>query len=173
MTSGLLENCYGVRIEIRPKATSTTLFLATLIALQLIYQTRSTVASRFAPFRLLPIPPPLRFRLWRLVQNTKPASTLQGVFSGTCRQGGSRAARAPSSRSRIVRGVPRLQPGRVRANGQTRFATMAGNYLSSNDKRLHFGPGSARSASGEMAWPQAETEFHEALKQRIGYVATG
>src|SRR6184192_776219 len=28
---------------------------------------------------------------------------------------------------------------RVRVNGQTRFATTAGSYLSANDKRLHFG----------------------------------
>src|SRR6202162_2774100 len=32
---------------------------------------------------------------------------------------------------------------RVQVNGQTRFATAAGSYLSSNDKRLHFGLGSA------------------------------
>lgn len=42
---------------------------------------------------------------------------------------------------------------RVRVNGQTRFATMAGSYLSSNDKRLHSGLGSATTASVEVAWP--------------------
>jgi hypothetical protein len=42
---------------------------------------------------------------------------------------------------------------RVRVNGQTRYATTAGSYLSSNDKRLHFGLGSATIASVEVAWP--------------------
>jgi enediyne biosynthesis protein E4 len=42
---------------------------------------------------------------------------------------------------------------RVRVNGQTRYATAAGSYLSSNDKRLHFGLGSARTASVEVVWP--------------------
>jgi hypothetical protein len=42
---------------------------------------------------------------------------------------------------------------RVRVNGQTRYATTTGSYLSSNDKRLHFGLGSARTASVEVVWP--------------------
>jgi hypothetical protein len=42
---------------------------------------------------------------------------------------------------------------KVKVNGQTRFATSAGSYLSSNDKRLHFGLGSAESAKVEIAWP--------------------
>lgn len=42
---------------------------------------------------------------------------------------------------------------RVRINGQTRFATATGSYLSSNDKRLHFGLGSAQSARVEIFWP--------------------
>lgn len=42
---------------------------------------------------------------------------------------------------------------RVRVNGQTRFATAAGSYLCSNDKRLHFGLGSAETATVEVAWP--------------------
>jgi hypothetical protein len=42
---------------------------------------------------------------------------------------------------------------RVRVNGQIRFATAAGSYLSSNDKRLHFGLGSAESADIEINWP--------------------
>jgi len=42
---------------------------------------------------------------------------------------------------------------RVRVNGQTRFATSAGSYVSSSDKRLHFGLGSAASASVEVLWP--------------------
>jgi hypothetical protein len=42
---------------------------------------------------------------------------------------------------------------RVRVNGQTRFATAAGSYLSSNDKRLHFGLGLAETAEIEVLWP--------------------
>jgi len=42
---------------------------------------------------------------------------------------------------------------RVQVNGQTRFATAAGSYLSSNDKRLHFGLGSAQAADIEIRWP--------------------
>ena len=42
---------------------------------------------------------------------------------------------------------------RVRVNGQTRFATTAGSYLSASDKRLHFGLGSAETAKIEIAWP--------------------
>jgi hypothetical protein len=41
----------------------------------------------------------------------------------------------------------------VRVNGQTRFATAAGSYLSSNDKRLHFGLGSAETADIQIKWP--------------------
>jgi len=42
---------------------------------------------------------------------------------------------------------------RVRVNGQTRFATSAGSYLSSSDKRLHFGLGNAETARIEISWP--------------------
>jgi len=42
---------------------------------------------------------------------------------------------------------------RVQVNGQVRFATAAGSYLSSNDKRLHFGLGSAATADIEIRWP--------------------
>lgn len=42
---------------------------------------------------------------------------------------------------------------RVRVNGQTRVATTAGSYLSANDKRVHFGLGSARVANVELTWP--------------------
>jgi enediyne biosynthesis protein E4 len=42
---------------------------------------------------------------------------------------------------------------RVNVNGQTRYATTAGSYLSANDKRLHFGLGSATTATMEIAWP--------------------
>jgi len=42
---------------------------------------------------------------------------------------------------------------RVRVNGQTRFATSGGSYLSASDKRLHFGLGSATTATVDIAWP--------------------
>ncbi|MBV9269181.1 MAG: CRTAC1 family protein [Acidobacteriaceae bacterium] len=42
---------------------------------------------------------------------------------------------------------------RVRVNGQTRFATTAGSYLSASDKRLHFGLGAATKADIEVKWP--------------------
>ena len=42
---------------------------------------------------------------------------------------------------------------RVQVNGQTRFATTAGSYESANDKRLHFGLGSAKTAKVEVFWP--------------------
>jgi hypothetical protein len=42
---------------------------------------------------------------------------------------------------------------RVVVNGQTRFATTAGSYESANDKRLHFGLGTAKSAKVEVFWP--------------------
>jgi hypothetical protein len=42
---------------------------------------------------------------------------------------------------------------RVRVNGQTRFASTRGSYLSSNDKRLHFGLGDANTATAEIWWP--------------------
>ena len=49
---------------------------------------------------------------------------------------------------------------RVRVNGQTRFATAAGGYLSSNDKRLHFGLGIAETANVEIVWPSG---IHQTL----------
>jgi hypothetical protein len=42
---------------------------------------------------------------------------------------------------------------RVQVNGQTRFATTAGSYESANDKRLHFGLGTAKTAKVEVLWP--------------------
>jgi hypothetical protein len=42
---------------------------------------------------------------------------------------------------------------KVSVNGQTRFATSAGSYLSANDKRLHFGLGAATTAAVEVIWP--------------------
>jgi len=42
---------------------------------------------------------------------------------------------------------------RVKVNGQVRYVTAAGSYLSSNDKRMHFGLGSSERADVEIAWP--------------------
>ena len=50
---------------------------------------------------------------------------------------------------------------RVRVNGQTRFATTAGSYLSANDKRLHFGLGDSDTATVEVSWPSGA---HQTLK---------
>src|SRR5215469_10906654 len=47
---------------------------------------------------------------------------------------------------------------RVRVNGQTRFATTAGSYLSASDKRLHFGLGSAETAKIEIDWPSGKRQ---------------
>jgi hypothetical protein len=47
---------------------------------------------------------------------------------------------------------------RVSVNGQTRYATTAGSYLSASDKRLHFGLGSATTASVEIAWPSGSRQ---------------
>jgi hypothetical protein len=50
---------------------------------------------------------------------------------------------------------------RVQVNGQVCFATAAGGYLSSNDKWLHFGLGSAEKAEVEVVWPSG---IHQVLK---------
>ncbi len=50
---------------------------------------------------------------------------------------------------------------RVRVNGQTRFATTAGSYLSANDKRLHFGLGDSDIATVDVSWPSGA---HQTLK---------
>jgi hypothetical protein len=42
---------------------------------------------------------------------------------------------------------------RVSVNGQTRVATSAGSYLCANDKRLHFGLGTAEKTTIEVLWP--------------------
>jgi hypothetical protein len=49
---------------------------------------------------------------------------------------------------------------RVKVNGQTRFATSAGSYASSSDKRLHFGLGTAETAKVEIMWPSG---IHQTL----------
>ena len=48
---------------------------------------------------------------------------------------------------------------RVRVNEQTRFATSAGSYLSSSDKRLHFGLGTAETAKIEISWPSGAQQI--------------
>jgi len=47
---------------------------------------------------------------------------------------------------------------RVRVNGQTRFATTSGSYLSASDKRLHFGLGAAEKAKVEIDWPSSKRQ---------------
>jgi hypothetical protein len=42
---------------------------------------------------------------------------------------------------------------RVQVNGKVRFATASGSYLSSNDKRLHFGLATVEKAQIEVVWP--------------------
>lgn len=49
---------------------------------------------------------------------------------------------------------------RVQVNGQTRFATSSGSYLSASDKRLHFGLGATEKANVEVVWPSG---IHQAL----------
>ncbi|PYV78043.1 MAG: RNA-binding protein [Acidobacteria bacterium] len=48
---------------------------------------------------------------------------------------------------------------RVQVNGQTRFATATGSYLSSNDKRLHFGLGSTATANIQVIWPSGTPQM--------------
>jgi len=49
---------------------------------------------------------------------------------------------------------------RVLVNGQTEYATSAGSYLSSSDKRVHFGLGTAEKAKIEIFWP---SRIHQTL----------
>jgi enediyne biosynthesis protein E4 len=53
---------------------------------------------------------------------------------------------------------------RVQVNGQTRVATATGSYLSSNDKRLHFGLGSAATAEIEIRWPSGIRQVLRGVK---------
>src|SRR6202162_453145 len=53
---------------------------------------------------------------------------------------------------------------RVQVNGQTRFATASGSYLSSNDKRLHFGLGSAETGDIEIKWPSGIRQVLRGVK---------
>ncbi|MBI3472186.1 MAG: CRTAC1 family protein [Candidatus Solibacter usitatus] len=50
---------------------------------------------------------------------------------------------------------------KVRINGQYGYATAAGSYLSSSDKRLHFGLGEAREARVEIRWPSGRSQIVE------------
>lgn len=53
---------------------------------------------------------------------------------------------------------------RVSVNGQTRFATTSGSYLSANDKRLHFGLGSQTNATVDVLWPSGLHQKLEAVR---------
>jgi hypothetical protein len=53
---------------------------------------------------------------------------------------------------------------RVQVNGQVRFATATGSYLSSNDKRLHFGLGTAETADVEIRWPSGIRQALHGIK---------
>jgi enediyne biosynthesis protein E4 len=53
---------------------------------------------------------------------------------------------------------------RVQVNGQVRFATATGSYLSSNDKRLHFGLGTAVSADIDIKWPSGVRQVVRGVK---------
>jgi len=53
---------------------------------------------------------------------------------------------------------------RVQVNGQTRFATAAGSYLSSSDKRLHFGLGKADRAKIEIVWPSGTRQVLDDIR---------
>jgi hypothetical protein len=50
---------------------------------------------------------------------------------------------------------------RVEVNGQVRFASAAGSYLSSSDKIVHFGLGSADAATIRVDWPSG---IHQTLE---------
>ena len=51
---------------------------------------------------------------------------------------------------------------RVQVNGQTRYASSSGSYLSASDKRLHFGLGTAEKAKVEVVWPSG---IHQTLDE--------
>src|SRR6202167_628742 len=52
----------------------------------------------------------------------------------------------------------------VQVNGQKRFATTAGSYISASDKRLHFGLGAAVVAKVEIRWPSGVHQILEGVK---------
>jgi len=53
---------------------------------------------------------------------------------------------------------------RVKVNGQVRFATTTGSYISASDKRLHFGLGDAKLATVEIRWPSGVNQVLENVK---------
>jgi hypothetical protein len=53
---------------------------------------------------------------------------------------------------------------RVQVSGQVQFATASGSYLSSNDKRLHFGLGSADNCDVDITWPSGIRQKLRAIK---------
>jgi hypothetical protein len=59
---------------------------------------------------------------------------------------------------------------RVEVNGQVRFATAAGSYLSSNDPRLHFGLGASLAATIEIQWPSGTRQ--KVLADRVDQYLT-
>jgi enediyne biosynthesis protein E4 len=52
----------------------------------------------------------------------------------------------------------------VQVNGQKRFATTAGSYISASDKRLHFGLGAVEVAKVEIHWPSGIHQILEKVK---------
>ena len=52
----------------------------------------------------------------------------------------------------------------VQVNGQKRFATTSGSYISASDKRLHFGLGAAQVAKVEIHWPSGIHQILEGVK---------
>ncbi len=52
----------------------------------------------------------------------------------------------------------------VAVNGQKRFATTAGSYVSASDKRLHFGLGTTQVAKVEIHWPSGIHQTLEGVK---------
>ena len=91
------------------------------------------------------------------------------VFMNHARAVAGAGADAGSDRwlSITLRGATSNRDGlgaRLRVNGQTRFATTSGSYISASDKRLHFGLGSADSAKIEIRWPSGIHQTLDAVK---------
>jgi enediyne biosynthesis protein E4 len=57
---------------------------------------------------------------------------------------------------------------RIRANGQSQYASSGGSYLSASDKRVHFGLGKAGSAEVDIVWPSGTREvLHNVAADQI------
>ena len=52
---------------------------------------------------------------------------------------------------------------RLKVNGQSQYANSAGSYVSSSDKRVHFGLGSATKADVQITWPSG---IHQSLSDQ-------